>query len=264
MSAQMTAKLSLIVPFCLVIAGCASSDERGWSYKHVLVSVVDDESGKPVRGAAVSATYMEPNNPNKPITDENGKAMLKVASRPRGEICIYTVGISNNLYDQNIVEEREVKGLPKRSENFIPTKPDVVLKLTSRVTETRRKEEIAAKDKAADAAAEMLFRDSPNFWPGQRDEPSPSPSDEISRRLIGKRWERASTQELGTKDDADAIRAVVIRHMKNPKAQIHEIRWISAGVVMAWTRSFEADYFVALKKTDAGWTVVAFYMEGVS
>jgi hypothetical protein len=266
LNAQMTGKFSLIVTFCLLVSGCASSDRHGWSYKHVLVSVVDDKSGEPVRGAAVSATYMDPGNPNRPITDENGKAMLKVTSRPGVGGCWYAVEILNSLYDQHVVEAEEVKDLPTRSDDFIPTKPDVVLEVTSRASEHQRKEEAAAKDKAADAAAEKLFRDSPNFWPEHKNS---WPKSEVGIKLIWKRWERASKQELGTKDDIDAIRAAVIQHMKNPKAQVQEIRWISPTAVMVKSSRYEgnqasAGYTYALMKSGTGWTVVAFYMDYVS
>src|SRR5262249_39895589 len=95
------------------------------------------------------------------------------------------------------------------------------------------------------------------------------PTNEVDSILLGKRWERASDKALGSEEDVDSIRTVVIKHMKVPESKVNAIRWISPTVVMvssSWYKGplASAGYTYVLRKSDKGWSVVANYMNYVS
>jgi hypothetical protein len=252
-----------------VTATTAASNQHGSSYKHVLVSVVDATSGKPVKDAPVTVRYSNFDHEDKVLTDQNGCALLKVNCSTGIEVLTFDVHIVNNQYDQYLGEGADHEVLSKRDARFIPSKPDVVLEVRSRIDEKRRQEKLELTEKEEDQIAEKLFRESPDFWPEHGSDPYPWVTNQVGQRLLKKRWERASTKELGSKDDSNAIRTAVIKHMQNSKAQVREIRWLSPTVVMVRSSWYEgplaaAWYTYALRKTEAGWIVVTYYMEGIS
>lgn len=263
----------LILSLLAGVSGCASS------YKHVLVSVVDSNTGEPVCGATVISTpYSDATwwsrhfyYSSKGVTDQTGKAMLK-AKYEQGIEPLWEVDVVNSRYDQQqeiYPTLEETDGLIARPESFIPTTPDFVVGVTSRRDLTRSEAAAEEKRKSEDQAAETLLRDSPSFWPEHEDEPYPRPKNEVERLLVQKRWQRASKTPLGLKQDVDSIRAVVIRHMNRPSGKVEEIRWLSPTLVMvscSWYTSplAAASYTYVLQKDESGWAVLAYYMESIS
>lgn len=230
---------------------------------NVLVSVVDSKTRQPVEGATVSIRFRK----TSAVTGKDGTALLKLSSAETTPL--FDVKVVNEKYDQHFGYSESPDDWIGRSEDFIPTKPDIVLKVTSRIDEKRREEEMKAKEKSNEDAAEKLFRDSPDFWPERKADPYPSPKDEVGEILLRKRWERASESALGSQEDIESIRAAVIRHMKVPESKVNEMRWISPTVVMVNSSWYEgplaaAGYTYVLRKSEKGWSVVAYYMNYVS
>jgi hypothetical protein len=228
---------------------------------NVLVSVVDSKTGHPVEGATVSAHEITA------VTGKDGRAMLKLSSG--GRMPVFEVKVVNEKYDDHRGYSTTRKDWTDRSEDFIPTKPDIVLKVTSRIDEKRAEAKMEAERKSDEDAAEKLFRHSPDYWPPRKDDPYPSPGNEVGWILLRKRWERASEKELGSTEDTESIRAAVIQHMKVPESKVNSIRWISPNVVMvssSWYKGplASAGYTYVLRKSKKGWSVVAYYMNYVS
>jgi hypothetical protein len=243
---------ALIAFLAVGTLGCSSS-----SYRHVLVSVVDSKTGKPVAGATVSIAF---HSRTRTVTGPDGTAMLRLRPKEAQE-AIFDVQIVNKQYDQHFGYGTSEDEWTHRPEDFIPTKPDTVIEVTSRIDEQRAQEEADAKRKAAELAAEKLFRESPDFWPER--------TNDVAEILYSKRWDRASQMALGTKEDIDSIRAAIIGHMNEPKAQVHEIRWISATLVMAKSSWYTgplaaAGYTYVLRKSNQGWIVLTYAMDYVS
>jgi hypothetical protein len=186
--------------------------------------------------------------------------MLKLRAKEAQEP-IFDVKIVNKHYDQNFGYSESQEEWKNRPPKFVPTKPDIVLEVTSRVNEQRAEDETRAAHKAAEQAAERLFRESPDFWPER--------TNDVAEILFSKRWEHAWQKALGSKEDVDSIRAAIIGHMKNPKAEVHEIRWISARLVMAKSSWYtgplaSGGYTYVLRKSEQGWTVLTYAMDYIS
>jgi hypothetical protein len=156
-----------------------------------------------------------------------------------------------------------------RPADFIPTTPDLVVEIASKATVARFRVENEKKQRASEQNAEELFQKSPDFWPKHKAGPLPWVENDVGRLLISKRWKAASKDLLGTNGDIDSIRAVVLKHMANPDAQVSEIRWLSASVVMVSSGWYSgptaaAGYTYVLEKSKDGWIVLAYYMNAVS
>lgn len=245
---------SIYVFFAFVIIGVIGCTSPR---KCVLVSVVDSKKGTPVAGATVSVHFYPR---TRTVTGKDGLALLKLTPKEADDP-IFDVEIANKEYEQNFGYSETKSEWMKRPAGSIPTKPDIVLEVVSRVDQRQGELEKSTAGKMADDAAEKLFRESPDYWPER--------TNEVASLLFRKRWENASKQALGTPEDVNAIRGVVVRHMKMPQASVNEIRWISPRLVMvksSWYSGPEASagYTYVLKKSDAGWTVLTFAVDYVS
>ena len=252
------------LPLLLGTIGCVSS------YKHVMVSVVDSTTGAPVEGAKVTTSYWDSAfwhaspHTSEAITGKTGTALLSAnysAISPE-----YNVHILNDKYQVDTIwirNEWRDAGLRARPETFIPTTPDIVVNVNSREVDARISAE-NEKRRAADQErrkmdeqkAEELFEKSPDFWPDHY----LGRIDHVGELLLSKRWNSASTKSLGTKADTDAIRAVVLLNMKTPKAEVHEIRWLSPTLVMvssSWNAGSlgSGEFWYVLQKGEYGWIV---------
>jgi hypothetical protein len=266
-------RIFTLLPVLLAVAtfGCASD-----SYRHVSVSVIDSKTREPVQHVRVSTSHPFKSwsyrifHPGTTVfTGKDGIAFVQ--ADPHDQLGpIFDVKIVNKQYDQHFgYGEAGANDWADRPKDFIPTKPDIVLEVTSRIEEKRADEEQETKHKSDEEAAEKLYRDSPDYWPGQKADPDAHARNEVDSILISKRWERASKTQLGSNEDTEAIRAAIIQHMKHPQAKVHEIRWISPTVVMAKSSWYSgplaaAGYTYVLRKNEQGWTVIAHYMEWVS
>jgi hypothetical protein len=243
---------SIAVIFLLVVGfGCATS------HKYVLVSVVDSGTGRPVAGATVGVHFF---SRTQVVTGRDGMALLRLSGK-EAEDPIFDVKIDNAEYDQYLGEPDPEGEWVKRSADTIPSKPDVVLEVTSRLDEKRADEEREAKLKAAQQAAEKLIRESPDNWPER--------TNDVAEALFSIRWDRASKGRLGIEADIDSIRAVVVKHMGNPNGKVREIRWVSPTVVMVKSSWYTgplaaASYTYVLRKGNSGWTVVTYALDAVS
>jgi hypothetical protein len=254
-------------------SGCVSS------YKHVLVRAVDSNTGKPVSGAAVSTSYIgrsalsrASRRISKAVTDGTGSAMLLANYLPAepglfgvlGEMPfepMYSLTISNKLYEADQGLMVSLTQLAGRPGDFLPTEADLTFKITSKKDLARLEADAAAKRLAAEQLADKLFRESPGFWPER--------TNDVAEILFSKRWDHASEKALGSNREMDSIRAAIISHMKHPKSEVHEIRWISATVVMAKSSWYTgplgaAGYTYVLQKSEQGWTVLTCAMDYIS
>jgi hypothetical protein len=279
------AYLLTIVLILVGTVGCVSS------YKHVMVSVVDSATGAPVSGAKVTTSYfnhsafsLASRRISEATTDVGGKVLLSANYLPREPILFgrsrdltfgpyFEVSIKNAFYREQILTSGygadQALALLARPPELIPATPDIVVKVTSEVVRERARIEGEEKRKQDEQQAEELFRGSPEFWPVSKGEPYPAPEDRVGWLLIYKRWQAASQRSLGTKNDVDSIRAVVVKHMATPNARMYEIRWMSASVVMVSSGWYSgplasAGYTYVLQKSKDEWTVVARYMNFVS
>jgi hypothetical protein len=276
--------LLMIAPVVLGTVGCVSS------YKHVMVSVIDSETGAPVSGAKVTTSYLTHSafslaitRTDAATTDADGKVLLSANYLPREPILFrrsqdlifspsYQVSIMNAAYQEQtgiFPSYLTDQALLARSADLIPTMPDIVVKVTSEAVKQRERTEREEQQARDEQRAEELFRASPDFWPAAKAEPYPVVEDEVGRLLVFKRWQAASNRPLGTTEDVDSIRAVVLKHMANPKSEVQEIRWISGSIVMVSSSWYTgpvagAGYTYVLQKRKDGWTIVAHYMNYVS
>lgn len=270
--------LLMTLPLLLGTIGCVSS------YKHVLVSVVDSTTLEPVEGAKVTTSYIGHSafwfaspHASEAVTDKTGTALLSAsfsAIAPE-----YDVHILNDKYRVDMTwipnEWRDAK-LRARPEAFIPATPDVVVEVPNReldarssAEQERQRAEAEKQRKMDEQKAEELFEKSPDFWPEHKAGAYPWVKDEVGRLLLSKRWHSASKKSLGTKADIASIREVVVRHMKMPKAEVHEIGWLSSSLVMVSASWYEgslaaAGYTYVLRKEKDGWIVLAYYMMYIS
>jgi hypothetical protein len=97
-------------------------------------------------------------------------------------------------------------------------------------------------------------------WPSE----SGWPVNAENLRLMKDRFAEASRVRLGTPEDVLAIQRVVLAAMKDPAAQVIEIRWLSADVAMVNTLLIEAGrwIFVVEKRQDQ-WTIRLRYLTGI-
>jgi len=272
-----TPKLLCTLLFAEWTCGCVSS------YKNVLVSVVDSTTGQPVHGATVIASdptasplTRASRRTYRAATDQLGNAMLRANYLSHEPTLLgrhsdlpleplYDVVVANDQYDVHVGVQESSDDLFVRAGSFIPTKPDIVVEVMSKKTSAA----IEEKRKLDEQEAMELFRTSPEFWPEQADEPYSFPKGDVGQLLLWKRWENASKYSLGSKDDVESIRAIVIRRMKHPRAGVNQIRWVSTSVVMvssSWYSSTiaAAGYTYVLRKSPTGWTVLRSYMSWIS
>jgi len=269
--------LLMTLPLLLGMLGCVSF------YKHVLVSVVDSTTLGPVEGARVTTSYVGYSGffiasprPFEAVTDKTGTAMLSAsfsAITPE-----YDVHILNDKYqvDMTWIPSWYLDKLRARSEAFIPTTPDVVIQVPSRELDARRDAESAKQHAEAERQrkldeqeAEDLFEKSPDYWPEHKAGAYPWVKDKVGDLVLSKRWQSASKKPLGTKADTTSIRAAVVRQMKMPRAEVHEIGWLSSSLVMVSSSWYEGSLAAAgctyvLQKGKDGWIVLAYYMNWVS
>ena len=272
------------MPLLLGTIGCVSS------YKHVLVSVVDSTTGTPISGAKVITSYyphsafsLASRHTCEAVTGETGKAILSANYLPREPVLFgrsesstfspsYEVVIMNGKYQEQtsiFLSPSTDQELLARPAGFIPTMPDVVVEVTSEAMKARHISENDEQRRMDEQKAEQLFEKLPNFWPEHMEDPYPWPKDYVGQLLLSKRWQSASRNSLGTKEDIDSIRAVVVRHMTHPKAEVHELRWLSPSLVMVSSSWYtgplaSAGYTYVLQKGKDGWIVLAYYMDYVS
>src|SRR5262245_43764980 len=145
--------LALVASWWVMASGCASSKKNTPLSKHVLVSVVDAKSREPVQGATVSVRYVHSNRGDKAVTDQSGRAVLKVNCGPPSDVFSYDVDVVNNRYDQHLGLVMDLDDLTRRSPDLIPTKPDIVLEITSRADGKLAEAELESKRKSDDEAA---------------------------------------------------------------------------------------------------------------
>lgn len=254
---------TFVVVLAIGTLGCASlrptpPELRGEpSYRRVLVVVTDSKTSQPVEGATVSVAF---HPRTRLVTGHDGKAMLRL-SYAEAHDPVFDVEIVNKQYNQHYGYSETRNEWMNRSGDFIPTKPDIVLEVISRLDERRAEDATNAQRKAAEQTAEKLFRNAPDYWPER--------TNDVAEILFSKRWEHALKRALGSKEDMDSIHAAIIGHMKNPKAEVHEIRWISATLVMAKSSWYtgplaSAGYTYVLRKSEQGWTVLTYAMDYIS
>lgn len=240
--------------------------------------MIDSNTGSPVQGASVSASYpaeswlfqfIHPSS--KGITDEQGKVTLDVYCA-RGFGPFFEIEIVNELYYQEVGlfhSENEWKEWMGRPKDYVPSKPDTIVEITSRIDVAQAEQQREEKKKADEAAAEQLFQEAPDFWPEHKGGGHPFIVDAVGAALVRKRWDRSSRVALNPSDTHEAICAVVLQHMKHPQSRVDEIRWVSPAVVMvssSWYTSpiASAGYTYILKKADKGWVVLTYYMNYIS
>jgi hypothetical protein len=232
----------LIAVVACCVAGCTSS------YKFVLVSVVDTKTGKPVEGAKVSI-HFHPHT--KTTTGEDGMALLKLRSKDAQD-AIFDVKVVNQKYDQYFGQSDDGAWI-KRAEGVIPTSPDIVIEVESKIDQQQEEEAKEKEFNSAKRAAEQLNRESPDFWPER--------TNELTEILYSERWEHASKAVLGSTEDIDTIRSVVIGDMAEPHGSVDEIRWVSPKLVMVkagWYASpmAAATYTYVVRKGNSGWIIL--------
>src|SRR5205823_59846 len=149
-------------------------------------------------GATVSVRYVHSNRGDKAVTDQVGRAVLKVNCGSPSDVFSYDVYVVNRRYDQHLGVGMDLDELATRSPDFIPTKPDLVLEITSRADEKRAEAEREAKQKSNEQAAEQLRQDRPEYWPEHKDDPYAFPKTDVDQMLLWKRWEHASKKQLGS------------------------------------------------------------------
>jgi hypothetical protein len=106
-------------------------------------------------------------------------------------------------------------------------------------------------------------------WPERGKDPYPWPQGTNATKILRVRFEQASKKTLGNEKDAEEIKQITLAHMKNPKASVNEIRWLSPALVMAhtsWYTSPEAaaSYFYVLEKKKDKWEVLTYYLLAIS
>lgn len=263
--------------------GCASS------YKHVLVSVVDSKTGAPIAGAMVRTDYVKrrfslaSTLKSQAITDAQGHAVVVANYLPREPVLFgrsedlpfgpnYRISISNDKYEaDDFLFPCFTTNEPvfSRSPQVIPTNVDLTEDISSKADVERAEVDREQARRTDEQKAEELFQKSPNFWPEHQESPYEWVKDDVGRLLLFKRWKTISKVSLGTKEDVDSISKVVLQHMRNPKAKIGGIGWLSPTIVMVSSSWYEgplasAGYTYVVQKSKNGWTVLAYYLEFVS
>jgi len=106
-------------------------------------------------------------------------------------------------------------------------------------------------------------------WPSHGDAPYEWPEGADGYQVIRDRFNGASATALGSKDDIEQIKKAVVSHMKHPKAQIKEVRWISPSLVMISSSWYTgplaaASYYYVLEKNKEQWIVKTYYLLSIS
>lgn len=271
-----------MVFFVALCTGCASN------YKHVLISVVDKQTGKPIPGVRVTTSYGKSpfsrasTSPFTALTDEAGRAVI-VGNFFEHEPLIFwhstysfgpwiNLSVNNEHYhlltgssasgDQNIE-------LSMRSPSFIPTVPDIIERIDSNEELARQAERNRKKVQLMNDAAEEMILTHPEYWPEHKSEKSPWPKDTAAWTYLGKRWKHGSETSMGSEADLKAIKEAVLHHMKHLGAKADKVRWLSPTLVMVesfWqdTPLAGASYYYVVEKTDNRWMVKTFYMTTIS
>jgi hypothetical protein len=83
--------------------------------------------------------------------------------------------------------------------------------------------------------------------------------------ILFARYAQASKKPLGTDQDVESIKKVVVVHMKRASARVNEIRWLSPTLIMAETSWHEAPkaggtYFYIVEKNKDTWVVKTYYL----
>jgi hypothetical protein len=262
--------LSLLL--ALGTSGCATA------YKNVMISVVDETTGKPIAGAKVTTDYFQEypfsrvsRKASEGVTGTDGTAILS-ANYKDGVGPWYDVEIRNADYVANSsvgISPDTATCLSARAQEFIPTKPDVQVELRSESEKASAMARFRLKQKQDEAQAEVLFHQSPDFWPDHKEEPYPYVSDDVGGLLIGKRWNAGSVVPLGTTTDIKLIRGAVLARITEAHPRINEIRWLSSTSVMASASWYvgplgAGGYTYVLRKGSRGWVVLTYYMEWIS
>ena len=182
-------------------SGCVSS------YKHVMVSVVDETTGQPVAGATVSTYYvvqrfsLASRRTSTSVTDANGTAVLLANYLPHEPVLfghsepfpfhpMYDVDITNDKYEQHTSDTGsalEDGPLLSRPVKFIPTTPDFVEEIASEKAIAGQRAQDEKRREADEQKADELNHRSPDFWPAPDDDWLPK--DEINRLLVERRFE---------------------------------------------------------------------------
>ena len=108
-------------------------------------------------------------------------------------------------------------------------------------------------------------------WPQRAAGPYPWPEGKDAQTTLSERFTRASQKTLGSEADIAAIKKAILDHLHtaSKKLAVHEIRWLSATLVMAdagWYSSPEAsaDYFYVVEKKKDKWQIVTYYLRFIS
>ena len=272
-----------IVPLLLSVwllygaAGCASS------YKNVLVSVVDLNTGKPVASAEVTTSYqgqgsLVSSRSRRAFTDDSGLAVLKAnypaanrtlfgaSRRPAFVTYKAVVGAGAERAEASDQTLLTWYALHNRPADYIPENPDVVIAIPTRTPEGLAADQARQRSKLAEAEAEKWIGRL-EFWP----EPGPDPKrwargSLASYLLVSKRWELATKDPLGSPEDTESIRRTVTEHINDPKVSIGEIRWLSPSMVMVSSGCYDAPanavaYLDVVAKTNSVWSLRAEYKQ---
>jgi len=159
-----------------LLCGCCAS------YKHVLIRIEDDPTGRPIAGVYVSPSYRSAKSAlslasgwrDRGFTGTNGLVLLKANYLPHeptllgprnknGYYPYYIVFITNNVYFHGCgLKHRHspqpVERLIARDEDFVPTTPDLVAKVPSIKEKERRKA-------ATEEAIAQQKEEARDFWP---------------------------------------------------------------------------------------------------
>ena len=259
----------------LLSTGCVSS------YKHVMVSVVDSETHAPIPGVEVRTHYTEHGVLSRAsrkvctaYTGADGRAIVLANYLDHEPTVLF--GTARGLFGPSFsvggtwlfMSERRERTLVARSNDFIPTEPDIVIERDSEATIERRRAESQRQSEETRKEVDRLFRESPDYWPSPTD-----PSWHVRRvglQLVRMRWDGASQARLGSTEDEEAIRRLVLQHFAFArKKSVDGIRWISPSVVIvvaSWYSGVLAagDHMVVLKRTESGWGIVVVYTLSVS
>ena len=278
---KVTASL-LALTLLVCAAGCASP------YKQVMVVVVNAYTNAPVAGVSVTSNLSP--QPDRQvvrelhiaITDNAGRVVLPAAyfrnesadydGTPHPIAAAwYRIDIRNEIYDEHLeaqVSPEKAAELVNRPPRFIPTQPDLVVKIgasDSSIQLARRK----LQRKRDEQQAQDWFEHTPDYWPKNRSEPGSFVDDNAGSLLLAKRWEAGSVNPLGSPQDVESIRKIVLEKMNARGGEVAGMRWLSPTLVMVaagWSegRLNAGSVTYVLKKTPEGWSIFADYLNWIT
>jgi len=263
------ATLLMALPFLLGTFGCVSS------YKHVLVSVVDAETGAPIPGAKVATLYhvesklsRASRRTSEATTDNEGKAMLLANYLPIESVILqkrkndlfspsYRVSINNkNYHDYRGILPLYAtdKALLERPPDFIPMEPDIVIQLLSEKSKDAQRGEARNEGLSNERKAEELLSNLKGTWPENI-------SEEIGELLAHKCWFTATKTPAFTPEDRYQITKAVLGRSGNIYYKASEIRWVSPSMVIVESGFIRSGVYLSILQRDGKrWTVVAHYL----